>query len=145
MPFFASGHASNFYLAFCCENSHYKMDRHPVSLRDGQTCFLMAFHVILRQILNCCFCTISLREILSVLAFYDFPTLPGSRCVNSKNLRLPDLTHTRKVPLEEQSEPRYHDYKFFVHSSFKYTLWIISTINSTWTKHRLVVRNLTSF
>ena len=87
---------------------------------------LIAFHVILRQISNYCFCTISSREFLSVLYFFDFPTMLGSICFILKNLGLPTLL------------------KFFVRSSFKYTLWIISSINSAWTKHRLVVRNLTS-
>ena len=43
------------------------MNKHPVSLSGGQTCFLMAFHVILRQISNYYFCAISSRK-LSVCA-----------------------------------------------------------------------------
>ena len=40
------------FFAFCCENWHRRwMNRHPKSLRHGQTC-LMVFHAILRQISN---------------------------------------------------------------------------------------------
>ena len=44
-------------------------DRHPVSLRHGQTCFFMVFHTMLRQISNFCFCAISSHEFLS--AFFS--------------------------------------------------------------------------
>ena len=64
------------FFAFCCENGHIRwMNRHPVSLKNGQIWFLMVFHVILKQISNYCFCTISLREFLSVLFCTLFPTV----------------------------------------------------------------------
>ena len=47
-------------------------DKHPVSVRHGQTCFFMVFHTMLRQISNFCFCAISLREFLSALFFTFF-------------------------------------------------------------------------
>ena len=54
--------------AFCCENWHKRwMNRHPVSLRGGQTCVLMVIHTILRHISNSCFCAVHSRE-LSVCA-----------------------------------------------------------------------------
>ena len=56
--FFAIGHA-----------------RHPVSFRGGQTFFFMAFHSILRQILNCGFCAISSRETSVFAIFYAFQTI----------------------------------------------------------------------
>ena len=34
-----------------------RMNRHPVSLRGGQTCLLKVFNTILWQISNCCLCT----------------------------------------------------------------------------------------
>ena len=43
------------------------MNRHPLILRGGTTCFLMVVHAPLRQILKHCFCAISSRE-LSVCA-----------------------------------------------------------------------------
>ena len=60
--YFASGHASTVFFAFCCENWHIRwMNRHPVCRLKGwgKTCFLMVFHAILRQILIFCFCAIS--------------------------------------------------------------------------------------
>ena len=68
---------------------------------------------ILRQILNCCFCTISSHEFLSVLSFYDFTTMPGSRCVNLKNLGLPDLikvfcSHLFQVHFVDHINDRQH-------------------------------------
>ena len=47
-------------------------DRHPVSLRRGQTCFFMVFHTMLRRILNFCFCAISSREFFVCAIFYPF-------------------------------------------------------------------------
>ena len=65
--YFASGHAS-FVFAFCCENLLISwMNRHPVSLRDGETCFRVGNHVILRQFSNCFLCDISLCELFTVL------------------------------------------------------------------------------
>ena len=48
---------------------------HPVSLRGGQTCFLIVFYAILRQILNYCFCAISLRELSICVIFTLSPTM----------------------------------------------------------------------
>ena len=39
------------------------MNWHPVSLRGGQTYFVMVFHTLLRQILNYCFSAISSHEL----------------------------------------------------------------------------------
>ena len=45
------------------------MNRHPVSLRGDQTCFLMVFRAILRQIIAYCFCTTFCISFLSRLFF----------------------------------------------------------------------------
>ena len=48
------------------------MNRHPVSLRGGQKFFFMAFHAILRQILNFGFSAISSHELSVCAIFYVF-------------------------------------------------------------------------
>ena len=48
------------------------MNGHPVSFMGGQTSFFMAFHIILRQISNYCFCAISSREFSVNAIFYAF-------------------------------------------------------------------------
>ena len=69
--FFASGHTS--FFAFCFQNRHIRwMKRHPASFRGGQTSFLVAFYAILRQISNCFFGAISLRELSVCAIFYAF-------------------------------------------------------------------------
>ena len=68
--FCANGHKSTFF-AFCSKKWH--RVTHPVSWRDGQTCFWIVFYTILRQILNYCFCAIFLRELSICAIFYAFP------------------------------------------------------------------------
>ena len=55
-------------------------DKHPVSVRHGQTCFFMVFHTMLRQISNFCFCAISSREFLSALFFTLFTLTLKKMC-----------------------------------------------------------------
>ena len=50
----------------------YWMNRHSLSLKGGQTCFLLAFHAILRLILNYSFCAISSCELSVCSIFYAF-------------------------------------------------------------------------
>ena len=59
-----------FFFAFCCTNWHiWWMNRHPLSLKGGATCFLMVHHNILSLILKYHFCASSSRE-LSVCAIF---------------------------------------------------------------------------
>ena len=53
------------------------MNRHPISLRGGQMCFLRVFHAILRQIWKHCFCAISSRELSLCDIFYAFSNCDG--------------------------------------------------------------------
>ena len=60
------------FFAFCCGNQHLRwISTHHVCQSGGQTCFLVVFHAILRQISIYCFCAcaISLRQ-LSVCAIF---------------------------------------------------------------------------
>ena len=53
----------------------YMMDRGTpcnVTMRDGQTCFLMVYHAILRQFSNYRFCAISSRELSECAIFMFF-------------------------------------------------------------------------
>ena len=57
-------------LVTCC--LCYWMNRHSLSLKGGQTCFLLVFHAILRLILNYSFCAISSCELSVCSIFYAF-------------------------------------------------------------------------
>ena len=48
------------------------MNRHRVSLMGGQTCVLIVFYTVFKQIWNYCFWTISSRELFVCLISYDF-------------------------------------------------------------------------
>ena len=48
------------------------MNRHPLSLKGGATCFLMGFHAILRPILKYRFYAISAHELSVCAIFYAF-------------------------------------------------------------------------
>ena len=100
--FFSIGHASAFF-AFCCENWHKRwMNRHPVSLRGGQTFFFMAFHTILRQILNFGFSAISSHELSVCAIFYVFSNY-GFRFILLLNLNFcssqPSMVHWLSSPI----------------------------------------------
>ena len=56
------------YLFTMCWKHSWKINKHPVSLRGGQTFFFMAFHTIL----NYCVCAISSRELSVCAIFYAF-------------------------------------------------------------------------
>ena len=68
--YFASGHASTVFLHFVVKIDIRWRNRHPLSLSVGKTCFLMTFHVILRQISNYCLCAVPLGE-FSVCAIFS--------------------------------------------------------------------------
>ena len=52
------------------------MNRHSLSLKGGQTCFLLVFHAILRLILNYRFCAFSFCELSPLkLLVYSINTL----------------------------------------------------------------------
>ena len=72
--FFVSVHAFTvFFFAFCCTNWHiWWMNRHPLSLKGGATCFLMVHHAILRLILKYSFCASSSHELSVCAIFYVF-------------------------------------------------------------------------
>ena len=51
------------------------MNRHPLSLKGGATCFLMVYHTILSLILKYHFCASSSRELSVCAIFTCFTTL----------------------------------------------------------------------
>ena len=76
------------------------MNRHPLSLRGGETYFLIVFHAIIRQISNYCFCAISSCKLPVCAISYVFCGFWSNRTLPYFPLSVPSsvrLRHRRDI------------------------------------------------